>query len=205
MTLHAESAARRALRLATRPAHERLHANVAFSALLRGELARPDYRRLLVRLLGLHQPIEESLGRLLPADPLLDWRGVSGGLSRTDLLRGDLAALGLGSPEIEAAPRAHALLPSLADPASALGCAWVVEGSALGGRAMSAKVDALLDLASIVGGGTFFASDPGQPARWRGCCEAVEACGAQADSLALMIRAAMTTFAAFEAWLDMPS
>jgi heme oxygenase len=203
MTLRAETTARRALQLATKPSHERLHTNVAFAALLRGELTRPGYLRLLVSLLGLHEPIEESLGRL-PSDCLLEWRGAGHPLSRTALLRGDLAALGLSPLEIEAAPRAHGLLPRLADPASALGCAWVIEGSALGGRVMSARVSAILHLGPTAGGGGFFSSDPGQPARWLGCCEAVEVCGAQPNGLASMTQAATATFAAFEAWLDQP-
>jgi len=118
------------------------------------------------------------------------------------LLRCDLAALGLGLLEIEQSPRADLLLPKLADPASALGCAWVVEGSALGGRVMSSRVQAILSLNKEAGGGAFFASDLEQPARWRGCCAAVESCGAQANGLAAMTSAATTVFAAFEIWLD---
>ncbi len=200
MTLPMEAIARRALQQATKPAHERLHSNVAFAALLRGDLELPAYRRLLVCLLGLHEPIEQSLGRLR-ADPLLAWRCAGAHMSRAGLLCTDLAVLGFGPLEIEAAPRAHALLPPLLDTASALGCAWVVEGSALGGRVMSAKVDAMLSQTHETGGGAFFSSDPDQPARWRGCCEAVEACSAQPDGLSAMTRAAMTTFAAFETWL----
>ena len=199
-----QSAARRALQAATTPAHERLHANAMFAALLRGDITRPVYQCLLLRLLGLHEPIETSLGRL-SADPLLAWRGTGLGIPRTARLRSDLAALGVSQPEIDAAPRAQALLPPLADPASALGCAWVVEGSALGGRVMSTKIKAILNLTREDEGHAFFSSDPDQPARWRGCCEALEVCSAQPNSLAAMIRAATATFAAFEIWLDMPS
>jgi heme oxygenase (biliverdin-IX-beta and delta-forming) len=203
MSFPTQSAARRALQAATMPAHERLHANAMFAALLRGDMTRPAYRRLLLRLLGLHEPIETSLDRL-SADPLLAWRGTSLGISRTARLRADLAALGVGQPEIDAAPRAQALLPPLADPASALGCAWVVEGSALGGRVMSAKIKGTLQLTREAEGHAFFSADPGQPARWRGCCEALEACSARPDGLPAMVRAATATFAAFETWLDVP-
>jgi heme oxygenase len=192
---------RKTLRLATKPAHERLHTNAAFAALLRGDLTLLAYQRLLTCLLGLHEPIEDSLGRF-PASPLLEWRSAGAGVSRTAALRSDLAALGVDQLEIEAAPRAHALLPPLDDAAAALGCAWVVEGSALGGRIMSSRVDAMLSLGQGQGGGSFFSCDPGQRERWRGCCDAVEICGAEPDGLTAMIRAAMITFAVFETWLD---
>lgn len=199
--LQGPSAARRTLQSATRPAHERLHTNAAFAALLRGELTRPAYRKLLAHLLGLHEPIEERLAQT-PADPLLAWRNTDVAASRAASIRSDLAALGLGQSVIEAIPRAHALIPPLANPASALGCAWVIEGSALGGRVMSRQVDALLGRQRGEGGGSFFAFDPCQPGRWLRCCAAVELCGADPDGLATMTQAAVTTFAAFETWLN---
>jgi heme oxygenase len=189
LPFQASDAARKTLRLATKPAHERLHTNAAFAALLRGDLTRLAYQRLLTCLLGLHEPIEDSLERF-SANALLAWRGAGAVVSRTALLRSDLAALGLDRLEIETAPRAYALLPPLNDAAAALGCAWVVEGSALGGRVMSSRVDAMLSLRQ------------GQPERWRGCCDAVERCGAELDGLTAMIRAALNTFAMFETWLD---
>ena len=197
----AEPTARRALQLATRETHERLHDNIAFARLLRGDMTRAAYRRLLAGLLGLHDPIETALERLA-GDPLLAWRSPGRALSRGGLLRDDLQALGLDPREIAAAPRADSLLPLLTDAPSALGCAWVVEGSALGGRVMAAKVGAIADLPPNGGGRAFFASDTGQPARWRGCCDAVETCGLQPEGLATMICSAMATFAAFQLWLD---
>lgn len=188
------------MRLATTRSHERLHTNVAFAALLRGELTCSAYQDLLVCLLGLHEPIEEMLAQLL-ADPLLAWRNAGAAVSRAALLRGDLAALGLGQLEIDAAPRAHALLPPLDDVASALGCAWVIEGSALGGRVMSSRVDAMLSFGQGEGGGSFFSPNPGHSGRWRGCCDAIELCGADPDNLAAMTRSAVTTFTTFETWL----
>jgi heme oxygenase len=201
LPFQASDAARKTLRLATKPAHERLHTNAAFTALLRGDLTRLAYQRLLTCLLGLHEPIEDSLERF-SANALLAWRGAGAVVSRTALLRSDLAALGLDRLEIETAPRAYALLPPLNDAAAALGCAWVVEGSALGGRVMSSRVDAMLSLRQGEGGGSFFSCDQGQPERWRGCCDAVERCGAELDGLTAMIRAALNTFAMFETWLD---
>jgi heme oxygenase len=67
----------------------------------------------------------------VPRLSALEWRSAGAGVSRTAMLRSDLAAFGVDRLEIEAAPRAHALLPPLNDAAAALGCAWVVEGSAL--------------------------------------------------------------------------
>ena len=164
-------------------------------------MTRPAYQRLLAGLLGLHEPIEAAL-ELLAGDPLLAWRSPGQALSRAGLLRDDLQAVGLDLREIAAVPRADGLLPLLSDAQSALGCAWVVEGSALGGRVMSVKVAAIAGLPPEGGGRAFFASDAGHPTRWRGCCDAVEACGTEPEGLAAMICSAVATFATFQLWLD---
>jgi heme oxygenase len=54
---------RKSLRVATAAVHARLHAQLQFAALLRGDLSPANYTRLLLRLLGLHAPIEQRLAR----------------------------------------------------------------------------------------------------------------------------------------------
>lgn len=195
-----EDTVRRMLRSATAGSHARLHINPAFNALLRGELTRPGYIRLLLRLIGLHAPIEERLASF-DADPLLAWRTDAAAPARPFLLHQDLAALGVDAAIVAGTPQAEGLLPALDDPAAALGCAWVVEGSALGGRVLSSRVESSLGV-SASAGGAFFAFGLGHPGRWRRCGAAIESCGDRPASLPRMVRAAVATFAAFETWLD---
>jgi len=190
---------RAALRRATAAAHEGLHKNQAFAELLRGDLPRRDYANLLLRLLGLHAAVERKLAPHLGSS-WFAWYDAAPGELRSARLRRDLVALGTPQSLITAAAAADDVLPSLATPAAALGCAWVVEGSALGGRLLARHV------ASIIGdgeegGGSFFLSNPEPPARWVACCDAVNLCGAEPGNRAAILAAATATFEAVGTWL----
>ena len=195
---------RKSLRLATAAVHSRLHAQSEFADLLLGVPSPEGYARLLLRLLGLHVPIEERLARHSD-DALMAWRKTGAVLSRPTRLRSDLALLGIDQQTIGAASRADALLPSLDDPAAALGCAWAVEGSALGGRVLSLRLESILGAHLAADAGTFLACQPEAAERWRGCCAALEACGADPLRHATMLAAAVATFELFERWLMDPS
>src|SRR6188474_1953698 len=104
-----DGSVRAALRQATDPAHRRLHAHPVFAALLRGELSRGSYVQLLLRLYGLHAPLEQRL-ILFDGQPLMAWRASAARPSRLDRLRADLGALGADPAAIVGAPRADALL-----------------------------------------------------------------------------------------------
>jgi heme oxygenase len=194
---------REALRQTTDGAHRLLHEVPSFLALRAGRISREDYVALLLRLLGLHAPIEERLAALEQA-PELAWHRTPPSHSRADRLRRDLEALGMSSCTIERAPRADALLPLLQDAATGLGCAWVAEGSALGGRVLAAGLHEDLGITKTAGA-AFFTPLQSQAERWLACCAAVEACGASQHRLGLMLAAAEATFAGFAAWMAEPA
>ncbi|MFF7396115.1 biliverdin-producing heme oxygenase [Achromobacter sp. NPDC008082] len=111
------------LREGTRERHETLDQGLALTG---GDIDRGDYLNYLRALLGWLEPLEQQLWRL-------DWPGslqapVRAG--KSDWLRADLAAAGDTAPvpQCADAPQLHT-----AD-AYALGVAYVVEGSQLGGR-----------------------------------------------------------------------
>ena len=193
------NAVRSSLRRATEASHARLHEHPAFARLLRAEIAFPEYRALLLRLLGLYLPIEEQLARYA-ASPAFAWRVEAGPDDLcTARLRANLLGLGMDDAAIAGAPRADTFLPLLGNPAAALGCAWVVEGSALGGRILARQVAVVFGPDAAAS--SFFAPAPGQSERWQACCAAVEACGADPTHSVAMCAAATATFEAFEAWL----
>ncbi len=198
-TLVASNAVRTTLRRITASAHGRLHAHPDFVGLQEGKLSRKDYAELLLRLLGLHAPIEEQLTRY-DHDRVMAWRSSGSTPSRPTRLRMDLAYLGFGSASIAAAARADTLLPVIDCPAAALGCAWVVEGSSLGGAVLGQKLIAILGSTGAKHGGAFLSSIPEQADRWRGCCAAVELCGSDALGRTTLENASVATFDAFEAW-----
>ncbi len=189
-----------ALRTATGAAHRRLHHVPSFAALLRGSLLLNDYKGLLLRLLGVHAPLEERQLRFQD-EPLLSWRGGAAAESCSARLRRDLAALGVADGVIQQVPRADALLPPLMKAAEALGSAWVVVGSALGGRIMARL---LFDQFGIgpENGGAFFAPQPQQDVLWSACCAAVERCGWQTAERTDMLAGARDTMNAFADWMD---
>jgi heme oxygenase len=177
-----------------------LHEVPAFAALARGELGLADYRDLIARLLGLHEPLEARMAIHGPA-AVAGWPAAVPDEGRAARLRRDLAQLGMSRAEIAALPRAGRRLPALVDVDAVLGAAWVVEGSSLGGGVIAKWLAASLGIGSA-DGGAFFAGAPGQAERWRRCCEAIEARGADSRRRAAMVDGAQATFAAFLGWLE---
>jgi heme oxygenase len=190
---------RAALRRVTACGHQRLHRQRELQALAKGGLTPEGYAMLLRRLLGLHAPIELALDQM-SAHPWLRWRADCPIESRARRLVRDLSALGLAADEIAAAPLAVGWLRDIDTPAAALGCAWVVEGAALGGRVLAARAAELLGPA-YPAGGCYFHADPGQDARWAACCAALDGSGPETARVAAICNGASATFAAFGTWL----
>jgi heme oxygenase len=196
------TAARDDLRRVTAENHQRLHGLPEFVALEHGTLTLEAYRRLLGRLFGLHEVLE---ARIAAHDdhPDLSWRRSPPWSRRPALLRQDLTTLGLSDAEIAELPRSNAQVPNLDDAEAALAAAWVVEGSTLGGKVMSRWLMSGLGIGES-NGGSFFADRPGAQLRWRACCAAVEARGADTERREKMVVSALATFAATAAWLEAP-
>ena len=196
MTVPASGSTRDALRDATRERHEALHAAGPFAALMDGRLTREGYGRLLLRLYGFHRPLEDALLAPDASAELARFGLDPARLERAGRLRLDLAALGVGPDEVDAAPRV-ALAPAAA-PGSAMGLLNVREGSTLGGRVMARRLDGLLgsgDAARL-----FLAGTGTDATLWRDGGRAVEACGADPHRRAAMVVAALDVFERFADW-----
>jgi heme oxygenase len=172
----------------------------SFAALLRGSLSLDEYKSLLLRLLGLHTPLDERQ-QFFNNEPLLSWMRDAPAESRTARLRRDLAVLGVADDVTRHIARADVLLPPLTTAAKALGSAWVVEGSALGGRIMAKLLSDQFGMGPE-SGAAFFASQPQQDVLWSACCAAVERCRWQQDERADMLAGARDTMNAFADWMD---
>ena len=165
---------RSALREATGAIHERLHDAPPFAAIAQRRLSRADYSELLRKIAAFHFTVAADL----EADPM-----------RLELLDRDLDSL--------AAERPASLDWQRPESAAArLGCAYVVEGSALGGRVIYRQLDYLFG--ESVAGRRFFGGSPGDGQRWRALCGRLEAEGREPDAREEMAAAAGRTFALFE-------
>lgn len=120
------------LRAETAEAHARLEDRLD---LLRPHPEKARFRRLLQGFYGFHLAWEPAMAAQ-PAGALI-------GAERTALLRGDLQALDMSEVEIDAMDPWTGVESLAADPEAALGSAYVLEGSTLGGRLIArALVDA---------------------------------------------------------------
>jgi heme oxygenase len=185
------------LRDTTSAIHEQIHRLAVFKLLEKGELTRPLYAALLLRFYGFFRPME---GRLRKAWPLLEpgapiWR------PRSPLLLMDLEALGIGQSEADCAPAASDL-PEVRSAAATLGCLYVLQGSALGGRVLARQLDVLF-AADSISGRLFFAGDREWNAlAWKSCCDALETYSTCPNRQTEIIEAAMKTFESFASWFD---
>lgn len=170
------------LRSATMAAHDLLDEAIQAAS---GWQTRHDYARFLALQYAARLPLEAWLTAHAPADLIPP--------PQTPLLARDLMALRLELPPACALPAAAAFRPrAFALPATALGVAWVLAGSALGNRAIARQV-------AQIGGGAWpvaFLGDGAMMAFWQSLRARIEGpvAARDADTAA---RAADAVFAHF--------
>jgi heme oxygenase len=180
------------LRAETRALHEEAEALVTF---VEAAPTPATYRAYLEQMLGFHEPVEALLrshAGLRAAGYDARERG------RAHLAAADLRALGLSEPALARLPRCAAL-PALPTAGDALGCAYVVEGSTLGGPFLLRQLRP--HLGYLEGQATAFLEGYGArtAARWRELCALLAA--APTDSADEVVRGARDTFHAIADWL----
>lgn len=184
-----------ALRTQTRPAHERLEAQLD---LLHPEFTRAQYQSLLERQFQLYLPLEPAIAQRLPAA----WRSRLGWPARlkTRLLRADLAALGEGGWTPDGVPATD--LPPLPDEAAAWGALYVLEGATLGGQIICRHLGPQLKLSPTCGLSFYASYGALIGPRWKEFCALLTQRWEQADEpaafLASAVRGARETFGCFE-------
>lgn len=158
------------LRAATADRHRRLEDDLD---LLADDLTPERWSAALRRLLAVVEPLEGAIDAGPP--PIDDWAV----RRRAALLRADA-----GDPEVAPSP----VLPDVSTPARALGALYVLEGSTLGGRVVSAHVRRVLGPAAGTRWFTAYGDDA--PVRWAAFRRAASD-GHDVDEL---VAAATTTF-----------
>ena len=181
------------LRTHTAAAHRALEDEVRIEEATR---TPENYRRLLERFYGFHQPFEVRIGAL-PG-----WETTSYDPRprlKSPWLREDLEALGLSEEEVQQLPLCKQL-PEIRTLAEGFGCAYVIEGSTLGGR----------HIARLLEGGAgahlprrFFQSYGAETGpRWKEFCASLESFAAEhPDCEPEIVRSAEETFTCFRDWV----
>lgn len=153
-----------------------------------------DYRRYLAAMLGYHAPLEDRLGAHAG---LLAVGFAAAERRKSPMLAADLGVLGEDPSTV---PRCAAL-PSTASLASALGVAYVLEGSTLGGRYILAKLPPALTV--LRGRATAFLAGygPDTGARWRAFAAVITRVVSTTEAEAEAVLAARATFTRLIDWL----
>jgi heme oxygenase len=179
------------LRRETAPEHAAIE---AASGILHQGLTCDEYRNYLERWFGFVAPLEAELQRLNVWDALgLD----AAERSKRESLESDLAELGA---TVCALPLAE--LPELRGLPEAVGSAYVIEGSTLGGRVLSRHVQACLG--ARVPRRFLEVYGPHTGERWQAFRAALPTYAVGHDTRDRMIAGAKSTFRAFTHWLERP-
>ncbi|WP_029625346.1 biliverdin-producing heme oxygenase [Sphingomonas sp. PAMC 26605] len=169
-----QTTARAELRAATHDQHERV--DRLFSHVRLDD--RQDYGAFLGAQAAAHIPVERALADAGIADIAPDWET----RQRADLLRADLATLGLAVPDPAGAIRFES-------EAALLGGLYVLEGSRLGGTMLKRSVPS--DFPTRFLGG-------GDSAAWRNLLQMLDARLDTALKRSVAVQAARNVFALFE-------
>lgn len=190
----AATSLRHRLRLATRDAHERLHAHEGFGAAARGRISHGDYRLLLARLLGFHRPFEAATA---VAAAGLDFSIDLSRRRRALLAESDLSSLGMTPGDIGGLPVCPEI-PVPASEAELLGALYVVEGSTLGGAQIAAALEPVAPEARLF----YLGYGESNGGMWRDFVLQLERLSGEPAAEEAAIMAAQETFDAFESWMS---
>jgi heme oxygenase len=177
------------LKTATREAHEALEARLMLTD---PELSFDSYVGYLQCLLPFYRALSHHFdGRTLSAPAAADCG------SRVAWLEEDLAYLGRES-RYENAPKAF--LPPITSTADLLGVAYVIEGAALGGRALYARLHARWGIEPRAGGSFLFGYGVDTGRRWHAFVAALNATVLEEQAETRCITAACQMFTGLTQW-----
>jgi len=177
------------LRSETRPMHDTLEAAVDVASLL---VTRERYVDYLARLWCLHSGLALELEQI-------DFRAVGYNYQargRVTLLERDLQIFGK-RPDQSCAVS----VPSVDGIPAALGCVYVLEGSALGGRAILPAISASLGLDQKTGAAFFGGYGKEEKYAWQDCLSAINRIDPHSNEANSVLASASATFALFLDWL----
>lgn len=183
------------LREVTRPDHERLESRID---LLGRAWSASKYQQLLEKFYGFYSVIEPPLF----AHP--EWQEMNIGIEKrhkTPMLHTDLICLGLDDNEVNALPRCENA-PLSRGFAQALGSAYVLEGSTLGGQIITRHMKRELDIQPECGGAFFHSYGVDVGPMWREFVEVLNSYPLTDDEQDALLQTARETFCALEVWLD---
>lgn len=188
------------LRDATSDAHRQLESTIDIGAAVSSVAG---YEFILTRFLAFHAALEPRLQRLLQGE---GFGYQPGDRLKSPWLVADLQALGRTPGEIASLPAVPpALLPPLELPAHGWGCAYVLEGSTLGGRHISAMLNAQPHIP--VNARQFFHSYGAKTGeRWKEFLHALECFGSSASPAGHehATASACDTFRSLQLWMQSP-
>lgn len=178
------------LREETRTLHEDLEHAVAIDEQIS---SRTRYCAYLARLWALYSAAESALGSH-------DFSALGfnyGACRRSQLIESDLSDIGVDLVNLRNAIRPKA--PALPTIEHALGCIYVLEGSALGARAMAPEVETKLGLTGTYGAKFFWGyGEEGKPI-WRAVLASINAIDPVSSEAERVIQSAQATFLFFDA------
>lgn len=183
------------LREATRPDHERLEKNID---LLGRPWSMEFYESLLRKFYGMYAVVEP------PTRKYHEWQEIGVDMTQRAKLPAliqDLQALGLSQQEIESLPHysGDAQVTSFA---GALGSAYVMEGSTLGGQIISRHLTKELGLQKETGLAFFGSYGEDVGPMWREFTSGLNAYQAPETEKEEVIASAVATFRAFDRWFS---
>jgi heme oxygenase len=179
------------LRAETAALHHKLELAVDIDAQL---ASRSRFTAYLSRLWGLHAAAETALDEIDFSPLGFDYAG----RHKSKALEHDLARLGIASDRMAELPVPQ--VPEFASLEEGLGCVYVIEGSALGARAILPKIETALGIDAD--GATYFSGRGGQgKPLWQACLKAINTLDPKSESADRAVAGARTTFAMFQHWL----
>lgn len=165
--------------------------------LMRRDLTRPEWVRLVARFYGFYQPWEEAVARAAGGDGEL--AAMVADRRKVAWLERDLADLDVGEGARAALPRCRRL-PVIETIEQVLGSMYVLEGATLGGQFISRHVEATLGLGDGRGYSFFYSYGTSTGRMWQAFRATLSAYAPRLEADRI-VAAACETFDRFHHWI----
>ncbi len=185
------------LRVATADVHEKLHGHAGLAAVASGTIGISDYRSLLSRLRGFHQPFDALVAEAARGELIAPGLG---NRRRAAMIEADLLTLGLSRAAIARLPICNSIYRPSSKPAF-LGALYVIEGSTLGGAQLARALAPLFDGARE-GRRFFLGYGANNGSMWRAFLEQLDVLSGDPGAEDEAIASAVATFNDFDAWIN---
>jgi heme oxygenase (biliverdin-IX-beta and delta-forming) len=177
--------------------HNKLESNRLLNKLTKSDISKEEYSKIILKFSSFFTPLEIKIFSFIEIfDIIPDIKQ----RRKSSLLSNDIQALKNGLSNLEDVQKPK--LPEIISWEHAVGCFYVMEGSALGGRVIYKNINKNLNLSNVNGASFFYGYGEDTGLMWKKFVDYYSHLDVDSKGEGKMIKAAQETFEYLDYWFE---